>query len=145
MAAACLLGITLTVTACGDDDTAGTTAAPTTAADTTAAPTTAAPTTQAPTTATPAGKPYGGEAIIADDQEPPTLNSFAPGGDNFIVAKIAQLQTEANIMNLGLQSQDLGYKSAQQIVQTQDQNNQTEQMTEAFALNIAKSMDTIPA
>ena len=28
--------------------------------------------------------------IIGEDQEPPTLNQFAPGGDNFIVAKIAQ-------------------------------------------------------
>ena len=35
-------------------------------------------------------RPYGGEAIVADDQEPPTLNGFVPGGDNFIVSIIAQ-------------------------------------------------------
>ena len=27
---------------------------------------------------------------MADDQEPPTLNSFVPGGDNFIVSIIGQ-------------------------------------------------------
>jgi peptide/nickel transport system substrate-binding protein len=40
--------------------------------------------------ASPAGKPYGGEAIMGNEQEPPTLNSFAPGGDNFIVALLGQ-------------------------------------------------------
>ncbi|MCP3976202.1 MAG: hypothetical protein GY720_17100 [bacterium] len=33
---------------------------------------------------------YGGEVVIADDQEPPTLNPFVPGGDNFIVWIIGQ-------------------------------------------------------
>ncbi|MEE8485097.1 MAG: ABC transporter substrate-binding protein [Acidimicrobiia bacterium] len=36
------------------------------------------------------GSGYGGIAIIADDQAPPTLNPFAPQGDNFIVQIIAQ-------------------------------------------------------
>lgn len=36
------------------------------------------------------GPGYGGIAIIADDQAPPTLNPFAPQGDNFIVQIIAQ-------------------------------------------------------
>jgi peptide/nickel transport system substrate-binding protein len=35
-------------------------------------------------------KPYGGEVIFASDQEPPSLNTYAPGGDNFIVSIIGQ-------------------------------------------------------
>ncbi|MGI9665988.1 MAG: ABC transporter substrate-binding protein [Acidimicrobiia bacterium] len=35
-------------------------------------------------------KPYGGEVVVADDQEPPTLNQFIPGGDNLIVSRIGQ-------------------------------------------------------
>jgi len=42
------------------------------------------------TTRAPSGPGNGGTAIIADDQFPPTLNPFAPGGDNFIVAIIGQ-------------------------------------------------------
>jgi peptide/nickel transport system substrate-binding protein len=34
--------------------------------------------------------PTGGEVIVADDQEPPTLNSFVPGGDNFIVSIVGE-------------------------------------------------------
>ncbi len=34
--------------------------------------------------------PYGGEAIVADEDEPPTLNKFAPGGDTFVVSIISQ-------------------------------------------------------
>ncbi len=89
---ALLLAFALVAAACGDS-TDDTTAAPvaTTAAPTTAAPdTTAAATTAAPTTTEAPGKPYGGEAIVADDQEPPTLNPFVPGGDNFIVSIIGQ-------------------------------------------------------
>jgi peptide/nickel transport system substrate-binding protein len=95
-----LAAFVLVVSACGDDDSGdtATTAAPTTtqAATTTtqAATTTQATTatTAAPTTTTepaPAGKPYGGEVIFGADQEPPTLNGYAPGGDNFIVSIIA--------------------------------------------------------
>jgi peptide/nickel transport system substrate-binding protein len=35
-------------------------------------------------------KPYGGEAIVADDEEPPTLNPFLPGGHKSIVSIIGQ-------------------------------------------------------
>ncbi|MEE9298893.1 MAG: ABC transporter substrate-binding protein [Acidimicrobiia bacterium] len=83
-----LLAFALVVAACGDDDAVTTTSgAPGATTATTAAPgTTAGPgTTQAPA---PEGKPYGGEVVVANDQEPPTLNSFAPGGDNFIVSII---------------------------------------------------------
>ena len=88
---ALILAFALVAAACGDsgdttDDSSSTTSAPTTEAPatTTAAPTTAPPTTEAP------GHAYGGEAIVADDQEPPTLNSFAPGGDNKIVSIIGE-------------------------------------------------------
>ncbi len=88
----------LTVTACGAAEEPGgeTTSVPTTAElelttlppETTAPPaTTAAPET---TTATAQGKQYGGEVVVADDQEPPTLNWAVPGGDNFIVSIIGQ-------------------------------------------------------
>ncbi|MCL1593832.1 MAG: ABC transporter substrate-binding protein, partial [Actinomycetia bacterium] len=50
--------------------------------------TTAAPETT--TTEAKFEKPYGGEAIAADDQEPPTLNPFVPGGDKVIVSIIGQ-------------------------------------------------------
>ncbi|MBM3695559.1 MAG: hypothetical protein FJW79_06465 [Actinobacteria bacterium] len=89
-----LLAFALVIAACGDD--AATTTTTGAATTTTAAPTTTAgpTTTAAPTTTTlPPGKPYGGQAIYASDQEPPTLNSFAPGGDNFIVAIIGQTWT----------------------------------------------------
>ncbi|MFH1329295.1 MAG: ABC transporter substrate-binding protein [Actinomycetota bacterium] len=85
-----LLAFALVIAACGDDagETTTTTGAVTTTEATT---TTAGPTTTAATTTTlPPGKPYGGQALYASDQEPPTLNTFAPGGDNFIVAIIAQ-------------------------------------------------------
>jgi peptide/nickel transport system substrate-binding protein len=82
-----LLAFALVAAACGGDGDSGdttTTAAP---ADTTT--TTAPPADTTTTTALPQ-KPYGGEAILGDDQEPPTLNAFIPGGDNFIVTKILQ-------------------------------------------------------
>ena len=97
---ALLAAFVLIVSACGDDDsgdTTATTAAPTTTTTQAATTTTAAPattTTAAPATTTtepaPAGKPYGGEVILGQDQEPPTLNGYAPGGDNFIVSIIGQ-------------------------------------------------------
>ena len=91
---AVLLAFAMIVTACGDSDEGGdeTTAAPTTEAPeetTTAAPTTEAPETTT-TTEPEVGKQYGGEVVVADDQEPPTLNSFVPGGDNFIVSIVGQ-------------------------------------------------------
>lgn len=48
--------------------------------------TTAAPTT----TVALSGPAHGGEVIVADDQEPPTLNPFVEGGDYFIVNIIGQ-------------------------------------------------------
>ncbi|MFV1999722.1 MAG: ABC transporter substrate-binding protein, partial [Acidimicrobiia bacterium] len=53
-------------------------------------PSTTASSSTTTTTRAPSGPGYGGTAIIADDQFPPTLNPFAPRGDNFIVAVIGQ-------------------------------------------------------
>lgn len=54
--------------------------------------TTTTTTTIPPTTTTRAdpGIPYGGVAVVADDQEPVTLNPYAPRGDDFIVSIIGQ-------------------------------------------------------
>jgi ABC-type transport system substrate-binding protein len=81
-----LLAFALVVAACGDDESGPAATTQTTAASTT----TAAPTTStgSSTTVAPTGKPYGGEVVVGDDQEPPTLNSFVPGGDNAIVSKV---------------------------------------------------------
>ena len=84
-----LLAFALVAAACGDSATTTTAGAP----PATDAPTTA--TTQPPTTAPPTTeaanlKPYGGEVVIGQDQEPPTLNRFVPGGDNFIVSLIGE-------------------------------------------------------
>ena len=85
-----VIAFSLVVAACtssgGDtDETVPTTVVETTVAETT---TTAAPETT--TTAAKPGKPYGGEAIVADRTEPPTLNPFLPGGDKVVVRTIAQ-------------------------------------------------------
>ena len=63
-------------------------AAPTTTLGTTTTTTTTIP----PTTTTQAdtGNPYGGVVVVADDQEPATLNPYAPRGDDFIVTIIGQ-------------------------------------------------------
>jgi peptide/nickel transport system substrate-binding protein len=85
---ALLLAFALIVAACGDDDggeATDTTAATTT---TTAATSTTAGTTSSTEAPAPEGKPYGGEVIYGDDQEPPTLNTYLPGGSNSIVSKI---------------------------------------------------------
>ena len=71
----------------GDTDETTTTVATETTAEATT--TTAAPATTTTTEADP-GKPYGGEAIVGDSQEPPTLNPYVPGGDNFIVSIVGQ-------------------------------------------------------
>ncbi len=93
-----LFAFALIAAACGDTggttttegDVTQTTAAPATTATTAAPGTTAATgTTAPPATEPPAeGKPYGGEVVVGDSQEPPTLNVFAPGGDNKIVSTI---------------------------------------------------------
>ena len=85
-----LLAFALVAAACGDSeadpDPTTTTAAPAETTTTTAAPTT----TEAPTTTTTEapGKAYGGTVITSQAQEPPTLNSFVPGGSNFVVSII---------------------------------------------------------
>lgn len=84
-----LIAFALVAAACsssegGDEDTTTTTEATEDTTTTTAA----ADTT---TTTEPAlERPYGGEAVVGDSQEPPTLNAFLPGGDNFIVSIIGQ-------------------------------------------------------
>ena len=93
-----VIAFALVAAACSSDDggdTADTTTT-TEASDTTETTeaaaettTTAAAETTTTTVANPE-KPYGGEAIVGDSQEPPTLNPFVPGGDNFIVSIIGQ-------------------------------------------------------
>ncbi|MCL1694122.1 MAG: ABC transporter substrate-binding protein [Actinomycetia bacterium] len=84
---AVLLAASLVAAACAaTPEPAATT---TTLGTTTTTTTTIAPSTTTTTEAR-IGNPYGGVAIIADDQEPPTLNPFVPGGDNFIVSIIGQ-------------------------------------------------------
>lgn len=83
-----LIAFALVAAACssseGGDDTTTTTAGETETTTTTAAPATT-------TTTEPAlERPYGGEAIVGDSQEPPTLNGFLPGGTNFIVSIVGQ-------------------------------------------------------
>ncbi|MGI9665990.1 MAG: ABC transporter substrate-binding protein [Acidimicrobiia bacterium] len=87
-----LLAFALVAAACSSDDggeeTEETT---TTAAETEETTTTTEAAEETTTTTEPkVERAYGGEAIVADDQEPPTLNSFVPGGDNFIVTIIGQ-------------------------------------------------------
>jgi len=82
-----LLAASLLAAACSS------TAEPSSTTTTLGTTTTTTTTTTVPTTTTTEariGNPFGGEAIVADDQEPPTLNPFAPGGDNWIVRIIGQ-------------------------------------------------------
>jgi len=46
--------------------------------------------TTAPTTTTTTQPPGPSEVVIGDDQEPPTLNPYAPGGDNWVVSRVGQ-------------------------------------------------------
>jgi peptide/nickel transport system substrate-binding protein len=87
-----VIAFALVAAACSSSDGAGDTETTTTVATETtveATTTTAAPATTT-TTEADLGKPYGGEAIVGDSQEPPTLNPLVPGGDNFIVSIIGQ-------------------------------------------------------
>ena len=98
--------LALVATACADADT-GSSLAPVTfgATSTTLEPTTSivgsstSTTVFVPPTSSflgptvtydPATPRYGGEVLIGDDQTPPTLNPYAPGGDNFIVWLVGQ-------------------------------------------------------
>jgi len=94
-----IIAFALVAAACSsssDDagDTATTTAAATETTVSATETTVAAATTTAPpaTTTTEAAleHPYGGEAIMGDSQEPPTLNWAVPGGDNVIVNVVGQ-------------------------------------------------------
>jgi peptide/nickel transport system substrate-binding protein len=97
--AAFIVGAVLAA-ACGSSDssTASTGTAPPTTSGETAPSTTSTTSTPEDTTATttatttPVDQPPrpGGSVVIAEDQEPPTLNPYVPGGDNFIVAIIGQ-------------------------------------------------------
>jgi peptide/nickel transport system substrate-binding protein len=84
------LAVLLALAACqsgeSEPPTTATTSPPTTAATTTTGTTT--PTTAVATTTT--RRPGPNEVVIGDDQEPPTLNPLAPGGDNWIVSRIGQ-------------------------------------------------------
>lgn len=88
-----LIAFALVAAACSTDDGGDegeTTTTSTTKAEETTTTTKAPETTTTTTTEPPLERPYGGEATVADDQEPPTLNPFVPGGDNFIVSIIGQ-------------------------------------------------------
>ncbi|MCP4307268.1 MAG: hypothetical protein GY788_20845 [bacterium] len=88
---AALCVASLVASACGNgaDNTASTVLLPTaTDATTTTIDSTTA--SDAATTTTEAPRTYGGTVVIADDQEPPTLNPLVEGGDNFIVSIIGQ-------------------------------------------------------
>jgi peptide/nickel transport system substrate-binding protein len=84
-----LIAFALVAAACSSDEGGTEETTTTTAATEETTTTTAAPETT--TTTEPAlERPYGGEAIVADSQEPPTLNWAVPGGDNFIVSIVGQ-------------------------------------------------------
>ena len=98
--AALIVGALLAAACTGSDDSTASSdpGTPNTSAETTLVPTSttaaASPTssTAAPTTTTmPDPTPQrGGMVVIGDDQEPPTLNPYVPGGDNAIVTIVGQ-------------------------------------------------------
>ncbi len=81
-----MVAVAVLVAACSAESEAP---APTTTLGTT---TTTTTTTIPPTTTTEpdTGNPHGGTAVVADTQEPATLNPYAPRGDDFIVSIIGQ-------------------------------------------------------
>ncbi|MFH1330070.1 MAG: ABC transporter substrate-binding protein [Actinomycetota bacterium] len=82
------LAILLALASCQSDEGGPSTTA-TTSPSTTAATTTTG--TAAATTTTATTRPAGpNEVVIGSDQEPPTLNPYASGGDTWIVLEIAQ-------------------------------------------------------
>ncbi|MBN2113873.1 MAG: hypothetical protein JW785_07090, partial [Acidimicrobiia bacterium] len=84
------LAIALVLAACqsGEGAPSASTTSPVTTT-TTQAPTTTR-TTGATTTTTTTRPPGPNEVVIGDDQEPPTLNPYAPGGDNWVVSRVGQ-------------------------------------------------------
>ncbi len=89
---AVIIVFALIAAACGGTAETTTTTAPPAApvTTTTAPPSTTQPVVTTTTQPAPTGPAYGGTVVVADDQEPPTLNAFVPGGDNFIVSIVGQ-------------------------------------------------------
>ena len=85
-----LLALMLVAAACSSGDGSGTDGDPTTTTEATTTSSTPDETSSTTTTEAKVEKPYGGEVVVADDQEPPTLNQFIPGGDNAVVSRIGQ-------------------------------------------------------
>ena len=88
-----LIAFALVAAACSSDDSGTEETEETTttaAAETEESTTTTAAAETTTTTEAKVERPYGGEAIVANDQEPPTLNQFVPGGDNSIVSIVGQ-------------------------------------------------------
>jgi peptide/nickel transport system substrate-binding protein len=83
------IALLLVVSACTgtSDDTVAPTTLTTTTTTTAATTATTSPSTTAPARS---GPGYGGEAIIAEDQFPPTLNPYASGGDSVITTMVGQ-------------------------------------------------------
>ena len=83
------LAILLAAAACqsGESMPTTTTLAPPTTTTTTQVTSTTGTTAPTTTTTLPPGP---NEVVTGDDQEPPTLNPYAPGGDNWIVSRIGQ-------------------------------------------------------
>jgi peptide/nickel transport system substrate-binding protein len=84
---AALIASTLVAAACAPTPEP---AATTTTLGTTTTTTTTVPPSTTTTTEARIGNPYGGLAIVADDEEPLTLNPFVPGGSKSIVSIIGQ-------------------------------------------------------
>ena len=88
-----LIAFALVAAACSSDDSGTEETEETTttaAAETEESTTTTAAAETTTTTEAKVERPYGGEAVVANDQEPPTLNQFVPGGDNSIVSIVGQ-------------------------------------------------------
>ena len=86
-----LLAILLPLAACQSGDSGPAATTPTLAPPTTTTTTQVTTTTGTITPTTTTTRPPGpNEVVIGDDQEPPTLNPYAPGGDNWIVSRIGQ-------------------------------------------------------
>ncbi len=89
---AALIAASLVAAACAStaEPAATTTTVPPATTTTVPPTTTTVPPTTTTTTEPRVGNPYGGMAIIANDQEPSTLNPYAPMGGDFIVSIIGQ-------------------------------------------------------
>lgn len=85
------LAALLALAACQTGEGAPSTTTSPPATSTTSAPTTTTTSTATTTSTTTTTRPPGpNEVVIGDDQEPPTLNPYAPGGDNWIVSRVGQ-------------------------------------------------------